>query len=249
MLKFQCRPHDEASCVLGSRSNKPEPTHFTASDRETRKKTFFLGIFDFFRIRSCWANGSLFFDCSRGGHGVRWSGMLGRTTVGKAGGDGGPGWADCWRWRSPFPVSSRYFREPRPIRTRSVSTMIFYPTTIGLFDQLAITAIALPSKWDCGFHSSSMSWVQNIKKLINVILFSFILQHLHCQLKKKKLNILRNHFDRQQLLCHFLLQCQFPPPPPALEKQTLKFTRLDKNDSRSVGRKQLLVSYRFNLRT
>lgn len=95
----------------------------------------------------------------RGGQGVRCLGMLGRTTVGKAGGDGGLGWADCWRWRRPFPVLLPRFRVPRPIRKRSVSTTTCCPTTTASSAPLATTAIASLSKWDCASPSSSTLWV------------------------------------------------------------------------------------------
>lgn len=91
----------------------------------------------------------------RGGQGVRCLGMLGRTTVGKAGGDGGLGWADCWRWRRPFPVLLPRFRAPRPIRKRSVSTTTCCPTTTASSAPLATTAIASLSKWDYASPSSS----------------------------------------------------------------------------------------------
>lgn len=97
----------------------------------------------------------------RGGQGVRCLGMLGRTTVGKAGGDGGLGWADCWRWRRPFPVLLPRFRVPRPIRKRSVSTTTCCPTTTASSAPLATTAIASLSKWDCASPSSSTLWVDD----------------------------------------------------------------------------------------
>ena len=96
----------------------------------------------------------------RGGQGVRCLGMLGRTTVGKAGGDGGLGWADCWRWRRPFPVLLPRFRVPRPIRKRSVSTMTCCRTTTASSALLATTAIASLSKWDYASPSSSTLWVE-----------------------------------------------------------------------------------------
>ena len=97
----------------------------------------------------------------RGGQGVRCLGMLGRTTVGKAGGDGGLGWADCWRWRRPFPVLLPRFRVPRPIRKRSVSTMTCCRTTTASSALLATTAIASLSKWDYASPSSSTLWVES----------------------------------------------------------------------------------------
>ncbi|KAH0549481.1 hypothetical protein KQX54_009578 [Cotesia glomerata] len=122
-----------------------------------------------------WFNNHDKFD-PRGGHGVRWSEMLGRTTVGKASGDGGLGWADCWPWRLSCHLLLRHCQVQAQILIQSAFMKTCCPITIALSGQSATTVIASRLKWACVYLSlltSCLTEALKFKPPTNCCVISF----------------------------------------------------------------------------